>query len=342
MKNTHEQSMEVYDRMIENPIEASNVPYKDIRDEIFSKNGKHAVSIVRTEDRNEGIMEAIRLIGGISKLTQGAEGEIVIKPNCNTDDPFPRNSHYETVKVIAETLIEVGFPNDKICVGDMSGRYRGLPTRNTIEEMGIKKVADELGIQVGYFEEEDWVTVKPPLAKSWPEGITIPKRIYEASRVILTPVVRPHRTPYFTIAMKLGVGLLEPVGREWLHWNKNQDFMNRMVDLNLAFSTDLVVTDVMQFYTGKPPVHDDMVEPGIIIAGSNRVAADAVAVCLMKQHGAHRLGGIPVRDHLTFTIGEERGIGSSSIKDMELYTSNISGDPKFEDVINQIKEELSS
>jgi uncharacterized protein (DUF362 family) len=340
MKNSHEGSMAVYQQLLDNPIPGPLVSYKEFRKEVYKTNGKHRVAVIRTNNRREGIKTGLKKIGGIEKLIDGINGEIIIKPNCNTDDPFPRNSHHETIRVIAENLIAAGFPAEKICVGDASGRYRGLPTRNTIEEMGIKDVAEDLGIQVGYFEEEEWVTVKPSKATSWPEGIKIPKRIYEAGRVILTPIVRPHRTPLFTIAMKLGVGLLDPVGREWLHWKSNADFMNRMVDLNLAFSTDLVVTDVMKFFTGGGPVHNVMAEPGLIIVGSNRIAADAVAVCLMKQHKSNRIKDIPVREHLTFTIGEEKGIGSSYIADIELVSFNLAGDPEFPDVINKIREEL--
>jgi len=340
MKNTHEGSMEVYQQLVDNPILGPLVLYKEFRKEVYKKDGKHRVAIIRTDNRKEGITEGLSKIGGVNKFIKDIEGEIIIKPNCNTDDPFPRNSHHETVRVIAENLIAAGYPAGKICVGDSSGRYRGLPTRNTIEEMGIKAVADDLGIQVGYFEEEEWVTVKPPKASAWPDGVKIPKRIYDAGRVIFTPIVRPHRSPIFTIAMKLGVGLLDPVGREWLHWNSNADFMNRMVQQNLAYTTDLVVTDMMKFFTGAGPVHDVMGEPGLIIVGSNRVAADAVAVCIMKQHKSVRLAGIPVREHLTFTLGEDRGIGSSSIDDIELIASDLVGDPDFPDVVNKIKEEL--
>lgn len=340
MKNTHEESMAVYQKLLDNPIPGPLVSYKEFRKEIYKKNGKHKVVVVRTNNRREGINEGLKQIGGINKFIDGIKGEIIIKPNCNTDDPFPRNSHHETIRVIAENMILSGYPADKICVGDTSGRYRGLPTRNTIEEMGIKAVADDLGIQVGYFEEEEWVTVKPPKATSWPNGIKIPKRIYEAGRVILTPIMRPHQTPIFTIAMKLGVGLLDPVGREWLHWNSNADFMNRMVELNLAFSTDLVIIDAMKFFTGAGPVHNVMAEPGLIIVGSNRIASDAVAVCIMKQHNSRRTTDIPVREHQTFTIGEDRKIGSSCIDDIELISSDLVGDPDFPDVVNKIKEEL--
>jgi uncharacterized protein (DUF362 family) len=340
MKNTHEGSMEVYDNLIKNPIKAALVPNKPPRDELYAINKKHSIVLVRSDDREAGIREAFRIIGGLKKLTDGVKGEIIIKPNCNTDDPYPRNSYHGTVKLIAKGLIETGFPADKICVGDMSGRYRGLPTKNTMKEMGIQNVAEELGIQVGCFEEEDWVTVNPPKNISWPDGITIPKRVHEAGRVILTPIMRPHRTPIFTIGMKLGVGLLEPVGRDWLHWNKNADFMNRLVDLNLAFSTDLVVTDAMKFFTGGGPVHNVMAEPGLILMGSNRIATDAVAVCIMKQNKSRRMADVPVREHLTFTLGEDRGIGSSCIDDIELRTSNLAGDPDFDNVVNNIKEEL--
>jgi len=340
MKNTHEESMAVYQRLVDNPIPGPLVPYNEFRKEVYKTNGKHRVAVIRTNNRREGITEGLKKIGGINKFVEGIDGEIIIKPNCNTDDPFPRNSHHETVRVIAENLISAGHPAENICVGDASGRYRGLPTRNTLEEMGIKAVADDLGIQAGYFEEEEWVTVKPPRATSWPDGIKIPKRIHEAGRVILTPIMRPHRSPIFTIAMKLGVGLLDPVGREWLHWNSNADFMNRMVDLNLAYTTDLVITDAMKFFTGAGPVHNVMGEPGLIIVGSNRVAADAVAVCIMKQHHSIRTVDIPVREHLTFSIGEDRGIGSSGIEDIDLITSDLVGDPDFPDVVNKIKEEL--
>ena len=131
------------------------------------------------------------------------------------------------------------------------------------------------------------------------------------------------------------------MGREWLHWNKNQDFMNRMIDINLAFSTDLVVTDAQKFFTGKGPVHNVLAEPGLAIVGSNRVAADAVAVCIMKQHQSHRMEDLPVREHTSFTLGEDRGLGSSSIENIELLSSNLEGDALFEDVVSQVKGELS-
>ncbi|MBN1682815.1 DUF362 domain-containing protein [Candidatus Bathyarchaeota archaeon] len=341
MKVTPEGSAEIYERLIREPLPAIEVPHKPLRHEIYSLNSKHQVALIRTNDKREGIKEAFHMFGGLSKLIHGVKGEVIIKPNGNTDDAYPRNTSSDAVRFIAEELIASGFQASKICVGESSGRFRGFPTRHTLENMGIKAVADELGINTAYFEEEEWIQIKPPKSVAWPHGIKIPKRIYDAERIILTPILKTHRTPLFSIALKLPVGIIDPVMREWLHNNQNENFINKMIDLSLCFTGDLIVTDAMKFYPSRPRAFNEIAEPGLIIVGSNSVAADAVAVCVMKMHKANRLEETPVREHLSFVVGEERGIGSSKGKDIMLLTKDLVGDSKFKDTVNFIEKELA-
>jgi uncharacterized protein (DUF362 family) len=341
LKVTPEGSAAIYERLISEPLPTILMPYKPVREEIYRKNGKHQVALIRVDDKREGIMEAFKMLGGLGKLTDGVKGEIVIKPNGNTDDAYPRNTSADAVRFIAEELLEIGFPASKICVGECSGRFRGFPTKDTLENMGIKGVVDDLGINIAYFEEEEWVYIKPPKSVAWPEGIKIPKRIYDAERVILTPILKLHRTPLFSIALKLPVGFIDPVMREWLHNNQNENFINKMIDLSLCFTGDLIVTDAMKFYPSRPGAYNELAEPGLIVVGSNSVAADAVAVCIMKMHKANRLEEASVRDHLSFVIGEERGIGSSKGEDITLLTKDLVGDLGFKDTVNFIEKELS-
>lgn len=84
----------------------------------------------------------------LKPLVRGVKSKIVIKPNCNTDDPFRGNTNSETVRFIAECLIENGFSADHIVVRDMSGRYRALPARNTMANMGLNRVARDLEIRL--------------------------------------------------------------------------------------------------------------------------------------------------------------------------------------------------
>jgi uncharacterized protein (DUF362 family) len=172
---THESSTAEFKRLFNIPRNYQRVQKKPIRPDLYSFDSKSSVALVRTNDRGEGIKEAFRLIGGVTPLTKEVKGEIIIKPNCNHDIPFPRNTHPETVRLIAESLITGGFDPKKIVIGDMSGIYRGLPTRATMRNLGLIELAEELNTQISFFEEEEWVLVEDTGRGAWPNGIKIPR-----------------------------------------------------------------------------------------------------------------------------------------------------------------------
>jgi uncharacterized protein (DUF362 family) len=343
---TRENSMKLYNSMIVNPPNGPLVPYKKLREEMYTTNQKSIMAIVRSNQRKEGIAEAFQLIGGLKPLSKGLSGEILIKPNLNTDNPYPRNTHPDTIRYIAESLIEAGVPKKKIVVGETSGRARGLPTRHTMENIGVTKVADDLGIQLCCFEDEEWVTVEPTLSRYWPKGIKIPKRVYEAGRIILAPVLDLHRGPLtFTLGLKLGVGILDSVGREWLHNGPvypEPDFLEKMVEINLAFSTDLVVMDGLKFNRKRGADINEVAEPGVIIVSGNRVAADAVAATVMKHYKADSMIDNPVLSYPTLSMSPALGLGSPILEDMALKTSNLADDESFDEIIQLVQTELSN
>ncbi len=338
MKVTHEGSMKIYQELAENPPEAPVVPMKPRRESLYRSGDRSQIALVKTRDRTSGVLEALRLLGGLERLIEGVDGEIIIKPNCNTDDPYPRDTHPEMVRAISEALIATGADPGQVVVGDMSGRFRGLPTRATMENLGIKTVADELGLGLAYFEEEDWVRVQPPHAEYWPDSITIPRRIYEAERVVFTPILRSHSTATFTCAMKLGVGLIDAKAREWLH--NGERHVEKLQEINTAYSVDLVVSDAMKMNTGHGTDPEDEVSPGVIIASDNVVANDAVAVALMRRHGTVRVKETPVLEHAQFRETARLGLGSPDLDRVALKTSNLAGDPSFDELVDDIRAEL--
>ena len=236
------------------------------------------------------------------------------------------------------SLIGAGVPAGRIILGETSGRARGLPTRHTMENLGMLEVAEELGLEVCCFEEEEWVTVKPPRAAVWPDGIKVPRRVYDAERVILAPIMRPHSTATFTISLKLAVGMLDSVGREWLH--DGHAHHEKVVDLNLAYSADLVIADATKILVNKALTPGKAAEPGIIIASGSRVASDAVSVALMRLHGVDRVLERPVWEHEQFKVAISRDLGPSGLEGIALRTSNLAGDPGFEETVKGIEREL--
>jgi uncharacterized protein (DUF362 family) len=335
---SRESSMAVYDRLLRNLPPGPLVPFRLPRENAYTVDGRDTVAVVRADERREGIEEALRLMGGVEPLVKGVKGEIVIKPNCNTDDPFPRDTHPDTVRTIVEKLTSAGFPSRRIVLGETSGRGRGLPTRHTLGNLGMLDAAEELGIAVCCFEEDEWVTVKPPTSRAWPDGIKIPRRIHEADRVILAPIMRPHSNARFTISLKLAVGMLDSAGREWLH--NGEAFNEKQMELNLAYSADLVIADATKILVDKELTPSKAAKPGIIITSGNRVASDAVCVALMKQHSVDRVSDRPVLSQEQFAICERLGLGSPRLEKMELRSSNLVSDGRFGDLISGIEEEL--
>ena len=332
--------MTLYNRLLKDPPQGPTVPYKLLRPNAYTESGKDIVAIVRSDDRISGINEAISLLGGLGPIVEGVRGEFLIKPNCNTDNPYPVDTHPGTVRAIAESLLGAGVPAGRIVLGETSGRARGLPTRHTMENLGMLVVAEELGINVCFFEEDEWVTVKPPGAAAWPEGIKIPRRVYDAERVILTPIMRPHSTATFTISLKLAVGMLDSVGREWLH--DGHAHHEKVVDLNLAYSADLVVADATEIRVTNKRTPGDVAKPGIIIASGSRVASDAASVALMRLHGADKVIERTVWEHEQFKVAKSRGLGPTGLEGISLRTSNLEDDAGFEDTVSGIRSELES
>jgi uncharacterized protein (DUF362 family) len=325
--------------MVANPPEAPIVPIKAKRPDPYKRGDKNIISIIRTNDRKKGIKKAVELIGGIKPMIKGLKGNVLIKPNCNTDDPYPRDTHHETIKTIALLLMEAGIVPENITVGDMSGRARGLPTRATMENLGITEVAEDLGINISYFEEEKWVTVRPEKSYWWPLGLKIPRTLYEADRVIFTPILRSHTTATFTCSLKLGVGLIDALEREWLHDGKN--FYEKMMDINLAYQVDMVIADALKMNTGHGTEPKDEVPLGIITASNNMVTSDAVAAALMKRYETVRVIDFDTKKHLQFKQAEKLGLGKANLSEITMLTHDMTHDKTHTELIDFITSELS-
>jgi uncharacterized protein (DUF362 family) len=335
---TSEDSMKLYREMAANPPAAPVVPMKNPHVDPYRKENKDIVSIIKTEDRAKGIRKAVELLGGMNPLTEGVYGKILIKPNCNTDDSYPRDTHHETIRAIAELLIEAGIKPSQIVVGDMSGRARGLPTRATMENLGITQVAEEMGINVSYFDEEEWVTVEPEKSKWWPEGLKIPRTVYEAERIILTPILRSHTTATFTCSLKLGVGIIDAEERDWLH--DGRDFYEKMIDINLAYHADMVIADAIRMNTGIGTAPEDEVSPGIITASNNMVASDAVSAALMQRYRTVRVVDQSTQSLTQFTLAEKLDLGVPNLSGIHIEHNDIANDDGFMELLGYIRSEL--
>ena len=329
-------SEEIFHKTAMRAEEARRVECRSLRCSPYIENGRSIVVLVRAEDRISGIAEALRLLGGIGPAIKDlGEGYVLIKPNCNSFDPFPASTHPDTLKLVIELLLRAGLEKEQILIGDMSGPG-WLPTEETMRKNGILGVANEFGVAVSFFENEEWVWVRPKEALSWPEGFRIAKKAYDASRIISLPCLKTHQFGgVFTLSLKNSVGLINPADRTILHRNPGC----RIPEINLAYTTDLILLDGLQCFVTGGPAYGQKVDSGVLIAGSDRVAVDAVGVAVLEFHNAE---GIikKVKNQGQLKRATEICLGNLDANLIALRQANLTSDEKFDDMLAFIKDNL--
>lgn len=162
------------------------------------------IAIVKVEDSIEaGMREAIELAGGLKGLEPGMN--ILIKPNVNSNDPFPTTSNPITVATLVNYVKQ--FNPSRIVVGDASN-ISYLPTIESMRTLGIYHTAYDASAEVAGFEEGDWVGVSSEAAENW-RKFGVPKMLPDAGYVISYCVVKTHFLAVYSMALKNWMGVVD-------------------------------------------------------------------------------------------------------------------------------------
>jgi len=78
----------------------------------------------------------------------------------------------------------------------------------------------------------------------------------------------------------------------------------------------------------------------VIIAGSDRVAVDAVGVAILKFYKAEGIADINVKNQEQLKRAAEIGLGHLDADMIALKASNLAGDNEFEDLVEFVKRQL--
>ncbi|UCG36750.1 MAG: DUF362 domain-containing protein [Candidatus Bathyarchaeota archaeon] len=336
---TSEESKEIFRSVASHATDAVPVECKPLRPNAYADNGKSVVSLVKAENRVEGIHKAVELIGGLHVTpAKDDRGYVLVKPNCNSHDPFPASTHPQTIRTILKLLLQSDFTPCQIVLGDMSGPA-WLPTRTTMERNGTLNVAEEFGVRLSFFENEDWVWIRPEKAASWSDGFRIAKTAYEAASIISLPCLKTHQFGgVFTLSLKNTVGLINPADRSLLH----QKMGERIAEINLAYSPDIVILDGLECFVSGGPAHGVKKDSGVIVAGGDRVSVDAVGVSVLKWYGAEGIANVKLRDHDQLRRAEEINIGCLRKDSISLKPRNMTGDEEFDQVADFVQDQLSN
>jgi uncharacterized protein (DUF362 family) len=193
-------------------------------------------------------------------------------------------------------------------------------------------VFDELG-------PDDWELLKQQ-DSHWEQGFALPRVVRKAGGVVQTCCLKTHRFGgHFTLSLKNSVGFAAKTvpGNSYnfmreLHSSPHQRHM--IAEINTAYKPDLVVLDGIQAFTNGGPDQGKMVQSNVILAGTDRVAIDAVGVALLRHFGTTpevSQGAIFEQEQIARAV--QLKIGVSSPKQIELVT----GDRESAEYAKQIR-----
>ncbi|MFC1728937.1 DUF362 domain-containing protein [candidate division KSB1 bacterium] len=239
------------------------------------------VVLIRTIDRTEGVKTALRLL----KFPDMQSKNIVIKPNFNSADDTPGSTHNDTLSQLVREIHERNARS--ITVAERSGPP---DTKEVMEAKGIFDMAEELDFNIINFEEladNDWVHCNPA-GNHWDDGYYLPRPVVESEYLVSTCCLKTHGYGgHYTMSMKLAVGLTPKNLMSELH-GKSQTYMRAMItELNQGYRPELIVLDGVNAFTDGGPSRGTLKEAGVFIAGTDRVAVDAVGVAVLKDLGSN-------------------------------------------------------
>ncbi len=290
------------------------------------------VAFVKTRDRAQGVQQAIEILGNPS--VQGKR--VFLKPNFNSADPTPGSTHPDVLRTLIKRLNILGA--DQITVGDRSGMGN---TRQVMQGLGVFELSEAMNFETLVFDDlsgDDWVMVDSP-GSHWKNGFPFARPCLEADAIVQTCCLKTHRYGgHFTLSLKNSVGLVGKIdphdGYNYMNELHNSPHQRRMIaEINTAYQPDLIILDGVEAFVNGGPAEGKRVQSEVILAGTDRVAIDAVGVALLRYFGTTKevsQGKIFKQDQIDRAV--RLGLGVDSPEKIELVTA----DPESADYAAQI------
>ncbi|MEE8413003.1 MAG: DUF362 domain-containing protein, partial [Dehalococcoidales bacterium] len=96
-----------------------------------------------------------------------------------------------------------------------------------------------------------------------------------------------------------------------------------IAEINTAYSPDLVVLDGVDAFVDGGPARGTLVQAGVILAGSDRVAIDAVGVAILRSLGTTpEVSKGPIFEQDQIARAAELGLGVNSPDQIQLVTDD--------------------
>jgi uncharacterized protein (DUF362 family) len=276
------------------------------------------VSLVKQDDRAQAIRRAVHLLN----VNPVRGKNVVLKPNFNSAHAFPGSTHPDTLRTLVEVLGDMDARS--FTLADRSGMGN---TRSVMEQKGIFSLAKEMGFEAVVLDElpdEQWKHFEMK-ESGWNRGLFFPVLFAEAESIVQTCCLKTHRFGgHFTLSLKNSVGMVARSSPKdgynfmgELHASAAQRTL--IAEINTLYRPDLIVLDAMEGFVEGGPEAGKSVAPGVVLAGADRVAVDAVGVAILRLYGTTPVVSRgEVFEQEQIRRAAELGLGASSPERIEV------------------------
>ncbi len=280
------------------------------------KDKKSKVSLIKTSDRESGIKRAIDLL-----MVNPVMGkDVLLKPNFNTADPFPGSTHNNTLTHLILNLKKMGAKS--VTISERSGPP---DTSDVLKEKGIYNICKRLGAQLTNFEElppDGWVRVKPGQSH-WRNGFDVAKPLLDSECIVSTCCLKTHGYGgVFTMSLKLSVGITHKRNMTELH-SSFLSMRKMIAEINQVYKPSLILLDGIEAFVDGGPDKGTKKRADVILAGTDRIAIDAVGLSILKELGSNMaIMKTKIFEQEQIARAVELGLGVTSPEEIEILTDD--------------------
>ncbi|MEA2070765.1 MAG: DUF362 domain-containing protein [Asgard group archaeon] len=290
------------------------------------------VALVKTNNRREGVKKLLKILD----INPVKEKHVVLKPNFNTADPPPASTHMNTLEQLIIELENMGAK--KITLAERSGPVN---TEESFQTKGVYELSKKLGFEIVNLDKQprdEYVLIEPD-DSHWKKGFLFSKLYKEAEAIVETGCIKTHRFGgHFTLSLKNAVGLVPREGYSYMNELHSSNYQREMIaEINTAFEPDLIIMDGVDIFIDGGPDKGTKKNAKIMIAGTDRIAVDAVCVAILRLYDTTpevSEGKIFEQDQIARAV--ELGLGVSDPSEIILVTDKTASEKLEQKILEKL------
>lgn len=262
----------------------------------------------KMEPLREALGKTLGPLGGMESFVEPGQ-RVLLKPNLlSAKDPSRAvTTHPNLVEAVIEEVRRIGAVP---FIGDSpGGAIRGI--RRVWTNTGMEEMAERTGVELVSFEASGSKAIE--FGKY---TFFISKPVLEADVIISLPKLKTHSLTLLTCAVKNMFGVIPGFHKGEQHklYPKPGEFADMLVHLYKLVTPSLSIVDAVLAMAGNGPSSGDCVELGLLAAGDDAVAIDAVIADVV----GFREGFVD-----TTRIANEMDLGEGDVRNIAILGDGI-------------------